>query len=126
MTLEAVVWDGEEEQIFEYKPVLHYYKFIIMITISVLYDYNLLWFYMITNYKLWRTWWQFYKAFYFQTQVRTKDEAPTAPTSLEVSGFNQVREIGKTKTNKRLIVEVANPSINVPTPWWTKRGDQQL
>ena len=41
MTLEAVVWDGEEEQIFEYEPVLHYYKFIIMITINVLYDYKL-------------------------------------------------------------------------------------
>ena len=56
---------------------------------------------------------------YFQTQVRTKDEAPTAPTSLEVSGFNQVKDKGKTKTNKRLIAEIANPSINVPTPWWT-------
>ena len=59
---------------------------------------------------------------YFQTQVRTKDEAPTAPTSLEVSGFNQVKDKGKTKTNKHIIVymaKVATLTIDVPTPWST-------
>ena len=40
MTLEAVVWDGEQEQIFEYEPVLYEYKFIIMITIYVLSNYK--------------------------------------------------------------------------------------
>ena len=62
------------------------------------------------------------KVFYFQTQVRTKDEAPTAPTSLEVSGFNQVKDKGKTKTNKHIIVymaKVATLTIDVPTPWST-------